>query len=258
MKLYSHKDVDKKALKGARIAILGYGSQGRAHALNLKDSASTSWSGCARAAPAGRRRKPRRTGGRRAGRGGRGRRSRGHADPGHGAEGVLPGHQEAAEDGRHAAVRARLQHPLQPDQAAQGPRRGADRPQGAGRSGAPPVPAGARRAVSARGGAGRERPGAGAGARLRARHRRHARRGARDDVRGRDRDRSVRRAGGAVRRRHRAGGEGLRDPGRGRLPARGRLLRVPARAEADRRPAARGRHLPRCTSSSPRPPSTAT
>jgi ketol-acid reductoisomerase len=30
--------VDKKALKGARIAILGYGSQGRAHALNLKDS----------------------------------------------------------------------------------------------------------------------------------------------------------------------------------------------------------------------------
>ena len=38
MKLYSHKDVDRKALKGARIAILGYGSQGRAHALNLKDS----------------------------------------------------------------------------------------------------------------------------------------------------------------------------------------------------------------------------
>ncbi|HXN80643.1 MAG TPA: ketol-acid reductoisomerase [Steroidobacteraceae bacterium] len=38
MKLYSQKDVDKKALKGARIAILGYGSQGRAHALNLKDS----------------------------------------------------------------------------------------------------------------------------------------------------------------------------------------------------------------------------
>jgi ketol-acid reductoisomerase len=38
MKLYSHKDVDRKALKGARLAILGYGSQGRAHALNLKDS----------------------------------------------------------------------------------------------------------------------------------------------------------------------------------------------------------------------------
>ncbi len=38
MKIYSQKDVDKKALKGARIAILGYGSQGRAHALNLADS----------------------------------------------------------------------------------------------------------------------------------------------------------------------------------------------------------------------------
>src|SRR5579864_1278822 len=38
MHLYGRKDVDKKALKGARITVLGYGSQGRAHALNLKDS----------------------------------------------------------------------------------------------------------------------------------------------------------------------------------------------------------------------------
>jgi ketol-acid reductoisomerase len=38
MQIYSQKDVKKQALKGARIAILGYGSQGRAHALNLKDS----------------------------------------------------------------------------------------------------------------------------------------------------------------------------------------------------------------------------
>jgi ketol-acid reductoisomerase len=38
MRIYSHKDVDRKALKGARIAVLGFGSQGRAHALNLKDS----------------------------------------------------------------------------------------------------------------------------------------------------------------------------------------------------------------------------
>ncbi len=38
MRLYSQKDVDKKALQGARIAVLGYGSQGRAHALNLRDS----------------------------------------------------------------------------------------------------------------------------------------------------------------------------------------------------------------------------
>src|ERR1700753_392968 len=38
MRLYSQKDADKRALRGARIAVLGYGSQGRAHALNLRDS----------------------------------------------------------------------------------------------------------------------------------------------------------------------------------------------------------------------------
>src|SRR5580704_7021949 len=38
MRLYFKKDVDKNALRGARIAVLGYGSQGRAHALNLRDS----------------------------------------------------------------------------------------------------------------------------------------------------------------------------------------------------------------------------
>jgi ketol-acid reductoisomerase len=38
MRIYSANDVDPKALKGATIAIIGYGSQGRAHALNLKDS----------------------------------------------------------------------------------------------------------------------------------------------------------------------------------------------------------------------------
>jgi len=38
MRIYARKDVDRKALKGARICVLGYGSQGRAHALNLKDS----------------------------------------------------------------------------------------------------------------------------------------------------------------------------------------------------------------------------
>ena len=38
MKLYYEKDADLSYLKGKTIAVLGYGSQGHAHALNLKDS----------------------------------------------------------------------------------------------------------------------------------------------------------------------------------------------------------------------------
>ncbi len=38
MKLYVESDTDTAVLSGARIAVLGYGSQGRAHALNLHDS----------------------------------------------------------------------------------------------------------------------------------------------------------------------------------------------------------------------------
>lgn len=38
MQMYSETDVDSSYLDGKRVAILGYGSQGRAHALNLKDS----------------------------------------------------------------------------------------------------------------------------------------------------------------------------------------------------------------------------
>ena len=38
MKIYYQKDVDLKLLKGKTIAIIGYGSQGHAHANNLKDS----------------------------------------------------------------------------------------------------------------------------------------------------------------------------------------------------------------------------
>jgi ketol-acid reductoisomerase len=38
MKIYVESDVDSRATRGARVAVIGYGSQGRAHALNLKDS----------------------------------------------------------------------------------------------------------------------------------------------------------------------------------------------------------------------------
>lgn len=38
MQMYSESDVDTSCLSGKRVTVLGYGSQGRAHALNLKDS----------------------------------------------------------------------------------------------------------------------------------------------------------------------------------------------------------------------------
>lgn len=39
-KLYWEKDANPKALAGKRIVVLGYGSQGCAHALNLRDRAA--------------------------------------------------------------------------------------------------------------------------------------------------------------------------------------------------------------------------
>ena len=38
MKLFTEADADANALRGEKIAVLGYGSQGRAHAMNLRDS----------------------------------------------------------------------------------------------------------------------------------------------------------------------------------------------------------------------------
>ena len=38
MQAFYDADIDRHALDGKTIAIIGYGSQGRAHALNLRDS----------------------------------------------------------------------------------------------------------------------------------------------------------------------------------------------------------------------------
>src|SRR3954454_20274126 len=37
-KIYYDKDADLSLIRGQRVAIIGYGSQGHAHALNLRDS----------------------------------------------------------------------------------------------------------------------------------------------------------------------------------------------------------------------------
>ena len=38
MKMFYEKDADVDLIKNKKVAIFGYGSQGHAHALNLKDS----------------------------------------------------------------------------------------------------------------------------------------------------------------------------------------------------------------------------
>jgi ketol-acid reductoisomerase len=38
MKVFYDKDCDIKLIKGKKVAIIGYGSQGHAHSLNLHDS----------------------------------------------------------------------------------------------------------------------------------------------------------------------------------------------------------------------------
>lgn len=37
-RMFYEKDCDANVLKGKKIAVIGYGSQGHAHALNLKES----------------------------------------------------------------------------------------------------------------------------------------------------------------------------------------------------------------------------
>ncbi|HXV79599.1 MAG TPA: ketol-acid reductoisomerase, partial [Candidatus Binatia bacterium] len=38
MQVYYDRDADPSALRGKKVAVLGYGSQGHAHANNLRDS----------------------------------------------------------------------------------------------------------------------------------------------------------------------------------------------------------------------------
>ena len=56
-KIYYDKDANLALTRG-KVAVIGYGSQGHAHALNLKDSGLMSWSVCYGSTPAPRREAP--------------------------------------------------------------------------------------------------------------------------------------------------------------------------------------------------------
>src|ERR1700723_2221453 len=53
-KMFWEKDANPKALQGKRLAVLGYGSQGRAQALNLRDSGIDVVLGQRRGGPSGK------------------------------------------------------------------------------------------------------------------------------------------------------------------------------------------------------------
>ena len=60
MRVYYDRDCDINLIKDTKVAILGYGSQGHAHALNLRDSGRRTWSWpCAKAPHRRKRPRPR-------------------------------------------------------------------------------------------------------------------------------------------------------------------------------------------------------
>ena len=242
--LFYDDDADLSIIQGRKVAVIGYGSQGHAHALSLRDSGVDVRVGLPEGSQVqgqGRGGGPARGDRRRGGAGGRR-----HHDPrpGPGAahrstrsrssptsrtatrcSSATASTSASATSSRPAGVDVAMVAPKGPGHLV---RRQYDEGRGV------PVLAGRR--------AGRHRQGLGRsrcptprriGGTARRRHQDHLHRG--------DRDRPVRRAGRPLRWRLAAGRCRLRDADRGRLPAGDRLLRVPARAEAHRRPHVRGR-----------------
>ncbi len=200
--MFYDDDADLSLIQGKNVAVLGYGSQGHAHALSLRDSGVDVRVGLQE-----------------------GSKSRAKAE----AEGLrVLTPAEAVEEAdvivilapdhvqrklyagvgraqhhprRHPRLRARLQHPLRLHHPARGRRRVHGRPEGAGSPGAPRVRRRARRTRPRRRREGRVRQGLGPRPLLRQGDRRPARRRHQDHLHRGDRDRPVRRAGRALRRR---------------------------------------------------------
>ena len=66
--MYYDKDADLSLIQGKKVAVIGYGSQGHAHALNLKDSGVSVKVGLPASEPLAREGAGRRARGRRRGR----------------------------------------------------------------------------------------------------------------------------------------------------------------------------------------------
>ena len=196
MRVYYDRDADLNLIKGKKVAIIGYGSQGHAHALNLRDSGVKDVAVALRKGSQGVKKAE-----------GEKLKVMEVAEAAKWADvmmmltpdelqgDIYNGHLHAnMKDGAALDVRARPQHSFQPDRAARRSRRDDDRAEGAGPHRALGISARRRRAVPARDPQGRLRQRPRSRPVLRRRDRRRPRRHHRDDVPRGMRDRPVRRA----------------------------------------------------------------
>ena len=159
MRVYYDRDADLNLIKGKKVAVIGYGSQGHAHALNLRDSGVKDVAVALRKGSQGVKKAE-----------GEKLKVMEVADAAKWADVMMmltPDELQADiyrdhlapqhEEGRGADVRARPQHPFQSDRAARRSRRDDDRAEGPGPHGARRISARRRRAVPDGGRTGRVR-----------------------------------------------------------------------------------------------------
>ena len=221
MKVYYDKDADLSLIKGKKVTILGYGSQGHAHAQNLQESGVKVGVGLRKSGASWDKAK------------------KGGIEVAEIDEAIksadivmvlLPDEHHAAiyqqyiEPNIRKGASLAFAHGFNIHYGLIQPREDLDvwmvAPKAPGHTVRSTYSRGRRRADADRGASRPLRQGARPRAVLRRGDRRRQGRHHRDQLQGRDRDRSLRRADRALRRLRRAGEGGLRHAGRGRLCAR--------------------------------------
>ena len=236
MKIYYDKDADLQQIKSKKVAVIGYGSQGHAHALNMKESGVSvvvglreghSWS---KAEQSGLKVMP-------------------VADAVKASDVVMilaPDEAQAAiyrqeiapnlKPGSLSRLRPWFQYPFRADRAAADDQCVHGRAEGARPSGPVRIHERQRGALSVGGASRSQRHDEASRIGLCERDRRRPSGRHRNQLPRRNGNRSVRRTGGALRGTHVVDSGWVRNARRGRVFAGDGLLRMSARSEIDRRP----------------------